>query len=111
MKGYLPHSVTKAVVFWVLTACIAAATLAGIFLAWGTIGEELANRCFWTAFILAMGSTIFLATNMAFGSLEQDLFRSRKTSRSMDPAFSDRLKQAKGSPPEESGAQEIPRDS
>lgn len=93
MSGYLPHKVVKAVVFWVLTACIVAATLSGILLAWGTIGEELARRCFWTAFILSFGAMIFLLTNYVFGSLERDLFGDRNPQ--PDPAFAERLRKAK----------------
>ncbi|MCW1923816.1 hypothetical protein OKA05_14710 [Luteolibacter arcticus] len=95
MNGYLPHAVVKAVVFWVLTACIVASTLAGILLAWGTIGEELARRCFWTAFILSFGSMIFLLTNYIFGNLEQGLFGDRNHTPSADPAFAERLRKAK----------------
>ncbi|MEK7953944.1 hypothetical protein [Luteolibacter soli] len=95
MNGYLPHPVVKAVVFWVLTVCIVAATFAGILLAWGTIGEELARRCFWTAFILAFGAMIFLLTNYVFGNLERDLFGSRDQNRDPDPAFAERLRKAK----------------
>jgi len=95
MSGYLPHQVVKAVVFWVLTVCIVAATLAGILLAWGTIGQELARRCFWTAFILSFGSMVFLLTNYVFGNLERDLFGERNQPPHTDPAFAERLRKAK----------------
>ena len=94
MNGYLPQQVVKAVVFWVLTACIVIATMAGIFHAWGAIGEVLARRCFWTAFILSAGAMTFLVTNYVFGNLERDLFGGKQTP-PVDPAFAERLRKAK----------------
>ena len=95
MKGYLPHSTVKAVVFWILVLCVVAITVAGICFAWDTIGRELARRWMWSAFILASGSMAFLGLNFMFGHLEYDVFGSNRQSPSMDPAFADRLKKAK----------------
>ncbi len=98
-KGYLPHSVIKGLVFWVLTVCILASTLAGILRSWGSIGEEFANNCLWTAFILAVGSIAFLLINCAFGNLGQRLFENDSPTPNFDPAFRERLKAAKVNPP------------
>ncbi len=94
-KGYLPHTVIKGMVFWVLTACITAATLSGILRSWGAIGEELASKCMWTAFILALGSIVFLLLNCAFGNIGHRLFESDTPVPNFDPTFRDRLKEAK----------------
>ena len=98
-KGYLPHTVIKGLVFWILTVCIVAATLSGILRSWGSIGVELANKCMWTAFILAVGSIAFLLINCAFGNLGQRLFENDTPTPNFDPAFGDRLKSAKAHPP------------
>lgn len=94
IKGYLPHTVIKAIVFWTLAACIFAATLSGILHSWGTIGEELANRCLWTAFILMCGSVGFLVINCLFGDAGR-VFFDREPPPTIDPDFADRLKRAK----------------
>jgi hypothetical protein len=99
--GYLPHSTVKALVFWILTVCLVAATLAGILQSWGTIGKEIANKCLWTAFILALGSIAFLIINCAFGDFGQSLFESNAPKPNIDPAFRERLKAAKAHPPHE----------
>lgn len=98
MKGYLPHSIVKAVVFWILTFCTVASTAAGILQAWGTIGKEIANRCLWTAFILAIGSIAFLVINTVFGELGAMLFEKDEPKPNIDPAFRERLKAAKVNP-------------
>ncbi len=94
-KGYLPHHVIKAFVFWTLSACIASATASGILRSWGTIGHEVAANCLWTALILAAGSTAFLIINCLFGDLGHLLLGQGESSPSADPAFSDRLRRAK----------------
>ncbi len=101
MKGYLPHPVVKALVFWILTACVICATLSGILHSWGAIGREISNRCLWTAFILALGSIAFLIINCAFGSLGQELFAKDLPQPNIDPAFRERLKASKIPPPHE----------
>ncbi|QTN34255.1 hypothetical protein HZ994_18660 [Akkermansiaceae bacterium] len=100
IRGYLPHSAVKALVFWILTACTAAATLAGILQSWGAIGREIANRCLWTAFILAMGSIAFLVINCVFGDLGQAILGKDIPQPNIDPAFRERLKTAKTQPPQ-----------
>jgi len=100
-KGYLPHTFVKALVFWILTVCVVSATAAGILQSWGTIAKEIANRCLWTAFILALGSIAFLVINCAFGDLGQALFEKDVPQPNIDPAFRDRLKAAKVIPPHE----------
>jgi hypothetical protein len=95
-KGYLPHHVIKAFVFWILTVCIAVATLAGILQSWGTIGNLVANRCVWSAVILALGSLAFLLVNRLFGDLGRLLMDATPHSPPVvDPAFAERLKRAK----------------
>lgn len=94
-KGYLPHCIVKALVFWILTACIVTATASGILQSWGTIGREISNRCLWTTFILALGSIAFLVINCAFGDLGQALFEKDTPKPNIDPAFRDRLKASK----------------
>jgi hypothetical protein len=93
-KGYLPHNTIKVFVFWILTICIAVATLAGILQSWGTIVSELANRCIWTAIILSLGSLAFLLTNRLFGDLGR-LLLDEQSSNNADPTFAERLKRAK----------------
>ena len=93
-KGYLPHSVIKAFVFWILVACLFAATASGILRSWGTIGEEVASRCLWTAFILMCGSVGFLIINCLFGDIGNLVFE-KELPPNIDPAFSERLKKAK----------------
>ena len=101
-KGYLPHNVIKGFVFWILSFCLAAATASGILCRWGAIGEEVASRCLWTAFILALGSVTFLIVNFLFGDLGHMLFSQGEPPTSVDPAFSERLRRAKvGSLPKE----------
>jgi hypothetical protein len=95
-KGYLPHHVIKAFVFWILTVCIAVATLAGILQSWGTIGNVVANRCVWSAVILALGSLAFLLVNRLFGDLGRLLIDTTPPpSPGVDPAFAERLRKAK----------------
>ena len=95
-KGYLPHPVIKAFVFWILTICIAVATVAGILQSWGTIGNLVANRCVWSAVILSLGSLAFLLVNRLFGDLGRILMDSTTpSSPGVDPAFAERLKRAK----------------
>lgn len=98
-KGYLPHHFVKALVFWILTFCVASATVAGILQSWGTIAKEIANRCLWTAFILALGSIAFLIINCAFGDLGMALFEKDTPQPNIDPAFRERLKSSKVPPP------------
>ncbi len=93
-KGYLPHNTIKGFVFWILTICIATATLAGILQSWGTIGEVLANRCIWTTVILSVGSLAFLLINRLFGDLGRLLLDEQPTN-NVDPTFAERLKRAK----------------
>lgn len=94
-KGYLPHSIIKGFVFWILSFCLAAATASGILREWGTIGDVVAGRCLWTAFILALGSVAFLFVNYLFGDLGQMLFGKGEPPPSADPAFAERLRMAK----------------
>lgn len=95
MKGYLPHRIVKAIVFWVLTFCIVSATLAGILYAWEAIYAEVATRWLWGAFVLGAGSVAFLITNMLFGGAAADWFGPRPASPPIDPAFAERLRKAK----------------
>ena len=95
-KGYLPHHVIKSFVFWILTVCIAATTLAGILQSWGAIGHHVASRCFWTAFALALGSLAFLLVNRLFGDLGNYLLdQTPPPAPGVDPAFAERLRKAK----------------
>lgn len=95
-KGYLPHHIIKSFVFWILTICIAVATLAGILQSWGSIGNLVANRCVWSAVILALGSLAFLLVNRLFGDLGRLLMDpTTPPSRDLDPAFAERLRKAK----------------
>lgn len=94
-KGYLPHAVVKAVVFWTLALCILSATAAGILHAWEGLGDEWASRWVVTAFILSCGSMTFLFVNCLFGELGAGLFASAPPP-TMDPAFGERLRKAKG---------------
>ena len=95
-KGYLPHHVIKAFVFWILTVCIAVATLAGILQSWGAIGNVVANRCVWSAVILALGSLAFLLVNRLFGDLGRLLMDpTQPPAPGVDPAFAERLRRAK----------------
>ena len=94
-KGYLPHHVIKAFVFWVLAFCTAAFTIAAILQSWGAIGSIIASRCMWTAFFLSAGSVTFLGINYAFGDLEQLLNGRGDQAPRTDPAFGERLKKAK----------------
>ena len=94
-KGYLPHSKIKGVVFWVLTSCIVVATLIGILRSWDVVSDETMTRCLWTAVILGLGSVAFLITNFVFGDID-DLFGAvDERPPSNDPAFGERLRQAK----------------
>jgi hypothetical protein len=95
MEGYLPHWIIKSLVFWVMTACLVATSAAGILLAWEGIAQDLANRLFWTAFILASGNGVFMIMNLVFGDLGRDVFGTQRHSPPIDPAFADRLKKAK----------------
>ena len=101
-KGYLPHALVKAVVFWTLVVCILSATVAGILNAWEALGDEGAGRCITTAVILACGSVTFLFVNCLFGELGTGLFTTLLSSSSpppppnIDPAFGERLRRAKG---------------
>ena len=95
-KGYLPHHVIKAFVFWVLSICIAVATLAGILQSWGAIGNLVANRCVWTAVILSLGSLAFLLVNRLFGDLGKIFMDPPgQDPPGVDPAFAERLRRAK----------------
>jgi hypothetical protein len=95
-KGYLPHPVIKAFVFWILTICIAVATIAGILQSWGTIGNLVANRCVWSAVILSLGSLAFLLVNRLFGDLGRILLDPpTPPAAGVDPAFAERLRRAK----------------
>lgn len=94
-KGYLPHSLVKAVVFWTLALCILTVTAAGILRAWNVLGDEWAGRCATSAVILACGSIAFLFVNCLFGELGSGLFSQSVTPHPMDPAFGERLKKAK----------------
>ncbi|MGB6221781.1 hypothetical protein [Haloferula sp.] len=94
-KGYLPHSVVKAVVFWTLTLCVLTATTAGILHSWNLIGDDGAGRWVMTAVILACGSVTFLFINCLFGALGSGLFAQTSPPPPMDPAFGERLRQAK----------------
>lgn len=95
-KGYLPHHIIKAFVFWILTACILLATSAGILRSWEAIGIVAANRCVWSAVILALGSLAFLFVNYLFGELGGMIFdSSRPPGTPVDPAFAERLRKAK----------------
>jgi len=94
-KGYLPHDVIKGIVFWVLSTCIVFATASGILRSWGTIGEEVASNCMWTAFILALGSIAFLITNCLFGDYGQRLIGQSEAPPRLDPTFSECLKKSK----------------
>lgn len=94
-KGYLPHRVIKGFVFWILAVCIAVFTLAGILRSWSAIGELVASRCMWTAFMLALGSVAFLVVNYLFGDFEQFFPGRADPPPGVDPAFADRLKRAK----------------
>ncbi len=101
-KGYLPHNIIKGFVFWILSFCLASATASGILLEWGSIGELVANRCLWTALILALGSLAFLVVNYLFGDLGNMIFGQGEPPPIADPAFSERLRMAKmGNPPKE----------
>ena len=93
-KGYLPHHVIKAFVFWILTLCIVVMTISGILRSWGTIGNLAANRCIWSALILALGSLAFLFVNRLFGDLSS-LMGDSTVSPELDPAFRERLRRAK----------------
>ena len=94
-KGYLPHNVVKGIVFWVLAACIVFATASGILRSWGTIGEEVANNCLSTTFILALGSIAFVITNYLFGDLGHMLMGQGDPPQKLDPAFSECLRKSK----------------
>ena len=94
-NGYLPHDVIKGIVFWVLSTCIVFATASGILRSWGTIGEEVANNCLWTAFILALGSIAFLIINCLFGDFGHMLFGQSEPPPRLNPAFSECLKRSK----------------
>lgn len=94
-NGYLPHHIIKGFVFWILSLCLAVATASGILREWGTISDEVANRCLWTAFLLAVGSVAFLTINYLFGNLGKILFGLGDSPPSADPAFSERLRMAK----------------
>lgn len=100
-NGYLPHSVVKGLVFWILTVCVVAATAAGILQSWGAIGREISSRCLWTAFILSLGSIAFLIINCVFGGLGQALFANDTPRPNIDPAFRERLQASKIPPPQE----------
>ena len=95
VDGYLPHRIIKAMVFWVLTGCLLAATVAGLLWTWELIGAEAARRVLWSIFILSSSSLVFLLMNLAFGQLEMSLIGARNPGPPMDPAFADRLKKAK----------------
>ena len=101
IKGHLPHHTVKAIVFWILTVCVVAATASGILHSWGTIAKEIANSCLWTAFILSLGSIAFLLINCLFGDLGQSIFASEAPKPNIDPAFRERLKASKVPPPHE----------
>lgn len=94
-KGYLPHTVIKGLVFWMLALCITAATASGILQAWGAVAEDVANKCLWTAFVLALGSIAFLIVNCLFGEMGHQLLGQGESPPRLDPAFSERLKRAK----------------
>jgi len=94
-KGYLPHDVIKGIVFWVLSTCIVFATASGILRSWGTIGEEVASKCMWTAFILTLGSIAFLIINCVFGDYGKMLIGQSEPPAKIDPTFSECLKKSK----------------
>jgi hypothetical protein len=93
-NGYLPHAAVKGGVFWILTICLAVATLSGILRSWEVIDEVTAGRSFWTVFFLALGSVAFLLINYVFGD-GVGLFSPATPPPSTDPAFSKRLRKAK----------------
>ncbi|MEM1082572.1 MAG: hypothetical protein AAGI48_00485 [Verrucomicrobiota bacterium] len=94
-KGYLPHSVVKAVVFWTLVVCIMTATTAGILRSWDVLGAEWAARWVTSSIILGCGSVTFLFVNCLFGELGAGLFSQSTPRPPIDPAFGERLKRAK----------------
>jgi hypothetical protein len=94
MKGYLPHPVVKAVVFWVLTLCIVCITTASILMAWDSVEIQTARNFIKSALALAGGALAFLFVNLAFGGLFT-AFASPRPSIPLDPAFRDRLQRAK----------------
>lgn len=96
MKGYLPHAVVKAVVFWVLTLCIVCVTAAAIMMAWESVTMETGYNFIRTATALGLGALAFLFVNLAFGSLFAHLFEPR-LSPPIDPAFGERLHRARES--------------
>jgi hypothetical protein len=100
-QGYLPHTIVKGLVFWILTACVISATAAGILQSWGAIGREISNRCLWTAFILSLGSIAFLIINCAFGNIGQVLFANDTPKPNIDPSFRERLQASKVPPTHE----------
>ncbi|MEM1440830.1 MAG: hypothetical protein AAGF67_00710 [Verrucomicrobiota bacterium] len=53
------------------------------------------NRCFWTAFVLGLGSIAFLITNYVFGDIDHLFGSVDERPPSNDPGFGDRLKRAK----------------
>jgi len=93
-KGYLPHTVIKGFVFWILAICIFTATVAGILQSWGGISGEVAASCLWTVFLLAFGSVAFLVVNYLFGDLGR-LLTGEEMPPPTDPGFAERLKKAK----------------
>lgn len=93
-KGYLPHEVVKAVVFWTLTGCVLLATGAGLLMTLGGLDSNWAGRLVSCAAILGSGSLVFLFINCLFGELGSSLF-SRSDHPPMDPAFGERLRKAK----------------
>jgi hypothetical protein len=94
-KGYLPHQTVKSLVFWILSFCIAVATVAEILEVWGVISDQVAGHCLWTSWILGLGSVAFLIVNYLFGDLGGLLFGPASPPPGLDPAFSDRLRKAK----------------
>lgn len=94
-KGYLPHRTIKSLVFWILSFCIVVATVAEILEVWGVIDGEVAGHCLSTSLILGLGSVAFLIVNYLFGDLGGLLFGPASPPPVLDPAFSERLKQAK----------------
>jgi hypothetical protein len=94
-KGYLPHHIIKGFVFWILSLCLATATTAGIMTKWGAMGEQMADRCFWTALLLGLGSLVFLMFNYLFGDVGKMLFGQRESSENEESPFASRLRKAK----------------
>ena len=94
MKGYLDAKVVKAVVFWVITACIVLTVTCLILMVWEVTDPEVLRRAMITSAVLTCGCLFFQGLNLAFGTIET---RREQSSLFQATQVGDQLRRAKDS--------------